>query len=86
MRRAPNSPLSFRLGERLNKCRQRPSDETSTDVARIVVSENVSLDGIAEDPTGEEGFARGGWFGQIKDHQYIVSSTLEDPSGTSRPL
>ncbi|WP_426515561.1 dihydrofolate reductase family protein [Diaminobutyricibacter sp. McL0618] len=30
----------------------------------IVVSENVSLDGVVEDPTGEGGFARGGWFAQ----------------------
>jgi dihydrofolate reductase len=31
-------------------------------MGRIVVSENVSLDGVAQDPTGEGGFARGGWF------------------------
>jgi dihydrofolate reductase len=34
-------------------------------MARIVVSENVSLDGVVQDPTGEEGFRRGGWFLQI---------------------
>jgi dihydrofolate reductase len=34
-------------------------------MGRIVVSENVSLDGVVEDPTGEEGFARGGWFDRI---------------------
>jgi dihydrofolate reductase len=32
---------------------------------RIVVSENVSLDGVVQDPTGEEGFRHGGWFLQI---------------------
>jgi len=31
----------------------------------IVVSENVSLDGVVQDPTGEEGFRHGGWFGQF---------------------
>jgi len=31
-------------------------------MARIVVSENVSLDGVVQDPTGEEGSAHGGWF------------------------
>ena len=31
-------------------------------MGKIVVSENVSLDGVVEDPTGEGGFARGGWF------------------------
>jgi dihydrofolate reductase len=36
-------------------------------MAKIVVSENVSLDGVVQDPTGEEGFRFGGWFGQIGD-------------------
>jgi dihydrofolate reductase len=31
-------------------------------MARLVVSENVSLDGVMEDPTGEEGTRHGGWF------------------------
>jgi dihydrofolate reductase len=33
-------------------------------MAKLVVSENVSLDGVVEDPTGEQGFAHGGWFNQ----------------------
>jgi dihydrofolate reductase len=33
----------------------------------IVVSENVSLDGVVQDPTGEEGFGRGGWFAEVGD-------------------
>jgi dihydrofolate reductase len=31
-------------------------------MGKIVVSENVSLDGVVQDPTGEEGFQQGGWF------------------------
>jgi len=31
-------------------------------MGRIVISTNASLDGVVEDPTGEEGFERGGWF------------------------
>jgi dihydrofolate reductase len=31
----------------------------------IVISENVSLDGVVQDPTGEEGFMHGGWFGRF---------------------
>jgi dihydrofolate reductase len=31
-------------------------------VGRIVVSANVTLDGVGQDPTGEEGFKFGGWF------------------------
>jgi dihydrofolate reductase len=30
-------------------------------MGKIVISENVSLDGVVEDPTGEEGFRHGGW-------------------------
>jgi dihydrofolate reductase len=29
-----------------------------------VISTNVSLDGVVQDPDGEEGFRLGGWFGQ----------------------
>lgn len=36
-------------------------------MGRIVISENVSLDGVVQDPTGEEGFRRGGWFGQVTE-------------------
>ena len=34
-------------------------------MGRIVISENVSLDGVIQDPTGEEGFRQGGWFRQF---------------------
>jgi dihydrofolate reductase len=33
-------------------------------MGKIVISTNVSLDGVVQDPDGGEGFARGGWFGQ----------------------
>jgi dihydrofolate reductase len=36
-------------------------------MGRIVVSENVSLDGVVEDPTGEDGFRHGGWFDEFLD-------------------
>lgn len=31
-------------------------------MGRIVISTNASLDGVVQDPTGAEGFPRGGWF------------------------
>ena len=34
-------------------------------MAKLVVSEEVSLDGVVQDPTGEEGFRHGGWFNQV---------------------
>jgi dihydrofolate reductase len=36
-------------------------------MGKIIISENVSLDGVVQDPTGEEGFRHGGWFLQMGD-------------------
>ena len=36
-------------------------------MGKIVISDNVSLDGVIQDPAGDEGFERGGWVGLIKD-------------------
>jgi dihydrofolate reductase len=36
-------------------------------MGKIVVSENVTLDGVVQDPTGDEGFRHGGWFFDIGD-------------------
>jgi dihydrofolate reductase len=40
-------------------------NERRTEMGTIVISENVSLDGVVQDPTGDEGFRHGGWFNQI---------------------
>jgi len=34
-------------------------------MGKIIVSENVSLDGVVQDPVGDEGFRHGGWWGQF---------------------
>ncbi len=34
-------------------------------MGKIVVSTNMSLDGVVQDPDGEEGFKQGGWFKQF---------------------
>jgi dihydrofolate reductase len=34
-------------------------------MGKIVVSTNVTLDGVVQDPDGKEGFSQGGWFGQF---------------------
>jgi dihydrofolate reductase len=36
-------------------------------MGKIVISENVTLDGVVQDPTGEEGFRHGGWFLQVEN-------------------
>jgi dihydrofolate reductase len=33
-------------------------------MGKIVISTNVSLDGVVQDPDGKDGFSRGGWFVQ----------------------
>jgi dihydrofolate reductase len=34
-------------------------------MGKIVVSENVTLDGVVQDPAGAEGYERGGWVGRV---------------------
>ena len=34
-------------------------------MGKIVISTNVTLDGVVQDPDGKEGFSQGGWFGQF---------------------
>ena len=36
-------------------------------MGKIVISENVSLDGVIQDPAGDEGFRHGGWVGRVGD-------------------
>src|SRR5262245_29518696 len=52
----------------------------------IVVSSNVSLDGVIQDPAGDEGFARGGWVGLIKDHPGAGKLALDDALGAQALL
>jgi dihydrofolate reductase len=46
-------------------------------MGKIVVSENVSLDGVVQDPTGEEGFRHGGWFDQFLDEDREAWAKVE---------
>jgi len=47
-------------------------------MGKIIISENVSLDGVVQDPTGEEGFKHGGWVGQLKDRVELNKLTLDE--------
>ena len=46
----------------------------------LVISENVTVDGVIQDPTGDEGFGRGGWANQIsaKDREAWVKVLLNE--------
>ena len=48
-------------------------------MGKIVVSDNISLDGVVQDPTGEEGFGHGGWFDEI-----VARTAKRGPSSSSR--
>jgi dihydrofolate reductase len=50
-------------------------------MGRIVVSDNVSIDGVIEDPAGDEGFERGGWVGLIKDRPGVNKLALDEALG-----
>jgi dihydrofolate reductase len=55
-------------------------------MGRIVVSENVSLDGVIQDPAGDEGFRVGGWVGLIKDSPELNRLALDEALGAEALL
>ncbi len=57
-------------------------------MGKIVISTNVSLDGVVQDPTGDEGFRHGGWFGQFggKDLEAWAKVELEEALGAEALL
>jgi dihydrofolate reductase len=57
-------------------------------MGKIVISENVSLDGVVQDPTGEQGFRHGGWFGQVgdKDREEWAKVEFEEALGAEALL
>ena len=50
-------------------------------MGKIVISENASLDGVIEDPAGDEGFRVGGWIGRITDNEELAKVTLDEALG-----
>src|SRR5215469_1891006 len=47
-------------------------------MGKIIVSDNVTLDGVVQDPAGDEGFERGGWVGLIKDSPHLGKLALDE--------
>ena len=52
-------------------------------MGKIIISDNVSLDGVVQDPTGDEGFKLGGWFVESggKDLEEWNKVALDDARG-----
>ena len=57
-------------------------------MGKIVISTNVSFDGVVQDPDGAEGFRLGGWFGQFggKDLEEWAKVEFEEALGTEALL
>jgi len=57
-------------------------------MGRIIISENVTLDGVIQDPAGDEGFTHGGWVGRIGDRgrEEAAKVALDDAVGTEAML
>lgn len=57
-------------------------------MGKIVISTNVSLDGVVQDPDGQEGFRLGGWFGQFggKDLEAWAKVEFEEALGAEALL
>jgi dihydrofolate reductase len=46
-------------------------------MGKLVIATNASLDGVVEDPDGQEGFGLGGWFGQFGGQDLEAWAELE---------
>ena len=55
-------------------------------MGRIIVSDNVTLDGVVQDPAGDEGFKHGGWVGLIKDRPQLGKIALDEAMGAEALL
>jgi dihydrofolate reductase len=47
-------------------------------MGKIIVSDNLTLDGVVQDPAGDEGFRLGGWVGPIKDKPQLSKLALDE--------
>jgi dihydrofolate reductase len=64
----------------------RVEQEGRIKMGKIVVSDNVSLDGVTQDPAGDEGFRVGGWVGLIKDRPELAKLALDEALGAEALL
>jgi dihydrofolate reductase len=57
-------------------------------MGKIVVSENVTLDGVVQDPAGAEGFVRGGWVGRVgeRGREEVAKVLLDEALGAEAQL
>jgi dihydrofolate reductase len=62
------------------------ANERRSEMGKIIVSDNVSLDGVIQDPAGDEGFRVGGWVGLIRDRPQLNKLALDEALGAEALL
>ena len=57
-------------------------------MAKIVISENITLDGVVQDPSGAEGFRLGGWVGRVgeRGREEAAKVLLDETLGAEAQL
>jgi dihydrofolate reductase len=57
-------------------------------MGKIIISENITLDGVVQDPAGDEGFRHGGWVGRIggPGREEAARVALDEALGTEAML
>ena len=55
-------------------------------MGKIVISENVTLDGVVQDPAGDEGFKLGGWVGGSRTVRRAAKLALDEALGAEALL
>jgi dihydrofolate reductase len=55
-------------------------------MGKIVVSENITLDGVIQDPSGDEGFKHGGWVGKVTDREEAGRVLADETLGAEAEL
>jgi dihydrofolate reductase len=62
------------------------ANQRRTDMAKLIISDNVSLDGVIQDPAGDEGFRLGGWAGRPFAREETAKVLLDEALSTQALL
>jgi dihydrofolate reductase len=55
-------------------------------MGKLIISSNASLDGVVQDPAGDEGFEHGGWVGRIAALPDVAKVALDEALGAEALL
>jgi hypothetical protein len=82
-RRAGERDRLLRVARRARRARRQrlvpaAPARRRTETGKIILSENVTLDGVIHDPAGDEGFRAGGWAGLIGSNPQLAKLALDE--------